>query len=53
MRLLPVQPFGDAKITGTPTTRIKDNVTKVKSVNWKIVVIKLSKLLITQKDESI
>ena len=51
MPLLPVQPFGDAKITGTPTTRIKDNATKAKSVNWKIVVIKLKKLLFTQKNE--
>lgn len=39
-RLFSVHPFGDAKTTGTPTTRIKDNVTKAKSVNWKTKVIK-------------
>lgn len=41
IRLFSIQPFGNAKTTGTPTTRIKDSATKAKSVNWKIVVINL------------
>lgn len=31
--LFSVQPFGEAKTTGTPTTRPKETATKAKSVN--------------------
>jgi hypothetical protein len=30
-----VQPSGDAKITGTPTTRIKERRIRQKTANWK------------------
>ena len=32
-RLFSVQPSGEAKTTGTPTTKRKDNATKAKRVN--------------------
>ena len=33
IRLFSVQPSGEAKTTGTPTTKRKDNATKAKRVN--------------------
>lgn len=40
--LFSVQPFGDAKTTGTPTTRKKEIAMKAKRVNWKRSVIRKS-----------
>lgn len=37
--LFSVQPFGDAKMTGTPTTKPNETATKANRVNWKISVI--------------
>lgn len=38
-RLFSVQPFGEAKTTGTPITNKKDTAMNAKRVNWKIRVI--------------
>lgn len=38
--LFSAQAFGEAKTTGTPTTRRKDTTINAKSVNWKTKSIK-------------
>jgi hypothetical protein len=38
--LFSTQPFGEAKTTGTPTTRRNDNAINANKVSWKIRVIK-------------
>jgi hypothetical protein len=38
--LFSVHPLGDAKTTGTPTTKRKDNAINANNVSWKIRVIK-------------